>query len=34
MMNNRNEKILEDINNLKGYKVTYIYICYCYKYKR
>ncbi|HCZ7605901.1 TPA: hypothetical protein O3937_002623, partial [Staphylococcus aureus] len=24
-MNNRNEKILEDINNLKGYKVTYIY---------
>ncbi len=32
MMNNRNEKILEDINNLKGYKVTYI--CYCYKYKR
>ncbi|CAC5951884.1 hypothetical protein PAPJMNIA_PAPJMNIA_00135 [Staphylococcus aureus] len=26
MMNNRNEKILEDINNLKGYKVTYIYM--------
>jgi len=25
MMNNRNEKILEDINNLKGYKVTYLY---------